>query len=140
MISAEQSQQMARQRARESAQEGLRPCSIWPEDMADESGRTLARAIPYLGDRERIRAADGPPMWVRSDVRGYLPTYRYAWFFVDSSGFGGAEEPAATVPQFRNLVLEYCGAAHADGYTVGLGIAEAGQFQVHIAPYLRKVN
>ena len=134
MISQAQSQAMARTRSAQSAREGQRPFTPWPEDF--DAAEAFCRSIPYLGDRKRIRAAYGPPMWKRGDVRQFLPSYPYEWFFVDSSGFGGPNEPAETPSAFVALAKRYKEAASAAGYVAGFGIAEVGQFQVHIAPYL----
>ena len=49
-------------------------------------------------------------------------------FFVDSSGFGGKNEPALTINQFLKKVKE--------GF--GYAITQAGQFQVYIGEYKRK--
>ena len=138
MISQEQSQDMARTRSAQSARAGQRPFTPWPEDF--DAAEAFCRSIPYLGDREHIRAAYGPPMWARADVRQFLPSYRYEWFFVDSSGFGGPNEPAETPSAFVALAKRYKEAANAAGFEVGFGIAEVGQFQVQIAPYLRRLD
>lgn len=135
MIDVATSQAMARERSRASASEGQRPFAPWPEDFDD--WQELCRCIPNLGDRPAIRALYGPPMWRRADVRTYLPDYPYEWFFVDMSGFGGDGEPALTPQAFVALAKEYKAAANAVGLEVGFGIAEVGQFQLHIAPYLR---
>ena len=65
------------------------------------------RHAPFIGDR---------------DVRGWTEVNRY---FVDSSGFGQAGEPALTADQFFRKVRK--GFAYA--------IVEQGQFQIYIAEF-----
>ena len=129
---------MARSRSAKSAAAHQRPFAPWPEDFDDPA--TFCRSIPYLGDREGIRAAYGPPMWHRANVRDYLPEYPYKWFFVDSSGFGGLGEAADIPSVFVARCKQYKAAANAAGFEAGFGIAEVGQFQVHVAPYLRRLG
>ena len=129
---------MARERSVASARNHERPFAPWPEDF--DNPERFCRSIPYLGDREHIRSAYGPPMWVRSYVDRFLLNYPYNWFFVDSSGWSGGEDgPALTPSKFVEMVREYSKAAHSAGFEVGFGIVEAGHFQVHIAHYLRRL-
>ena len=137
MITVEQAQDEARNQAARSAREHKVPFSPWPEDYQNPT--EIARSIPFLGDRKRIRPDSGPPMWIQRDVRNYIPDYPYIWFFVDSSGMGGAGEPALTLEQFVAHAQAYHKKASSQGYETGFGIVQAGQFQVHIAPYLRKL-
>ncbi len=56
-------------------------------------------------------------------------------WFVDSSGFGKASEPAITIEQFREQLLEYV-REHPDH---GFGLSGVGPFQVHVSAYQRIV-
>ena len=138
MIDVATAQAMARDQARLSARQGKVPFQVEPQDFYNV--KVFCRGIPFLGDRPSVRHPAGPPMWKRADVRVYLPEYPYMWFFVDSSGWGADDESALSVEQFANLAGKYTAAANAAGYQVGFGTAEAGQFQVRVAPYLRKVR
>ena len=137
MITAAQAQAEGRRQAVVSAQEKRIPLVLWPEDLTADGWESVR--IPHLGDRPAIRHPFGPPMWKRADVRDFLPTYPYKWFFVDSSGMGEEGEAALTVDGFRQLLIEFQAKVREDGYELGLGIAEAGQFQVHVAAYVRSV-
>ena len=136
MITAEYAQAEARRQAVASAKAHQVPFSPWPQDYDDPI--RIAQGIPFLGDRKRIRDTSGPPLWVRADVREYLPDYPYKWFFVDSSGFGAPGEAALTLAKFVQFAHAYQNVATGRGFITGFGIVEVGQFQVHIAPYLRK--
>lgn len=137
MISAEQAQREGQRQAIRSAREKSIPLALWPEDLTVDGWRNVR--IPFLGDRPSIRSPLGPPMWKRADVWELLHDYPYKWFFVDSSGFGAKGEAALTIDGFRQLLNVYSAAARTAGYEVGIGVVEVGQFQVHVAPYLRSL-
>ena len=137
MITAEQAQAEGRRQAVRSSHEKVVPLSLWPEDLTVDGWKAIR--IPFLGNRSVIRHPYGPPIWKRADVQDFLPTYPYKWFFVDSSGMGEEGEAALTVDGFRQLLIEFQAKVREDGYELGLGIAEAGQFQVHVAAYVRSV-
>ena len=138
MISVEQAQAEGRRQAVRSAQQKLIQLALWPEDMTVDGWRNVR--IPFLGNRPSIRSPWGPPMWKQADVRELLPDYPYKWFFVDSSGFGMDGEAALSADGFRQLLIAYDSAALEAGYEMAVGIVEAGQFQVHVAPYLRRLK
>lgn len=52
-------------------------------------------------------------------------------WFVDSSGFGSAGEPALTIDQFRKQLVEYV----QENFTHGFGLSGVGQFQVYVTAY-----
>jgi hypothetical protein len=87
------------------------------------------RKMPFLGDLDRTHN------YYQVNVQRYLPNYPYKWFFVDSSGFGRDDESALSVTKFvdtlNTLIKEH-------GNIFGIGIAESGQFQVHIALYVKQ--
>ena len=135
MITAEQAQAEGRRQAIKSAKMKRLPYILWPEDLTVDGWK--AARIPFLGDRPAIRHPFGPPMWKRVDVRDFLRTYPYKWFFVDSSGMGAPGEMALTIDEFRQLLVEFKRVVNDADYELGLGIAEAGQFKMHVAPYVR---
>jgi hypothetical protein len=49
-------------------------------------------------------------------------------WFVDSSGFGGDDEPALSVRQFKDVLRRYV----TDNPDHGFAIVEAGQFQLYV--------
>jgi hypothetical protein len=67
----------------------------------------------------------------------YRPDGWKLWdtYFVDSSGFGGEDEPAMTYSQFINVVK-----ANTKAVGPGLGYAfiEVGQFQVVIGEFVKE--
>ena len=99
----QQQNEIAEQQARE---EGIEPY------VARYDGDDGVRAAPYIGNYQ-------PEGWTRTEE-----------FFVDSSGFGGPDEPAMTFEQFLNHVKDGCGYA----------IISAGQFQVYIQEFAPEGN
>lgn len=137
MITAEQAQAESRRQAVKSAREKGVPLALWPEDLTVDGWKSVR--IPLLGDRPAIRHPFGPPLWKRAAVTDFLPTYPYKWFLVDSSGLGEEGETALTFDGFRQLLVEFQAKVREDDYELGLGIVEVGQFQVHVAPYVRRL-
>ena len=138
MIRIEQVRVDAKRQAVKSARAHQVPYTPCPEDYDDV--RSFTKEIPFLGERKQIRDVSGPPLWIRGDVREYFPDYPYKWFFVDSSGWGERGARALTIDAFVAMAKAYQAAASKRGFITGFGIAEAGQFQVHIAAYLRKLR
>jgi hypothetical protein len=90
------------------------PFVVWPGDAAMIQHGHAREAIPFLGKYvpygwKRVLDLNGDPVW----------------YFVDSSGFGRADESALTLDAFASILIE--------GH--GYGIIEAGQFQVVIGEY-----
>jgi hypothetical protein len=83
-----------------------RPRRGWPI-TAKWDGDQEVRNIPFIGERK---------------VRGWTEVNRY---FVDSSGFGRAGEPALTADQFFRKVRK----------DFAYAIVEQGQFQMYIAEF-----
>lgn len=115
MMSASQMNRMADDAAKRAKRNALKPQQYVSQAQGNK--------IPFLGDYvpkgfKRVEAAD-PGRWTGA-AEGYLE--------VDSSGFGGENEPALTMKQFE----EYA-AKHPEYY---YGIVEAGQFQVVLATYV----
>jgi len=127
MYSLKQIEQESRRAANRAAREGLRPVAVYPEDLQEEeSFEGFCRTLPFLGNYKH------PGKWSEVEVDTVHEGYPYKWYFVDASGFGQSGEPALTHREFRRKLLELC---NRDGHKYALGIAEAGQFQVHIALY-----
>lgn len=78
-----------------------------PFVVKDKSKLTTPFPFPYIGDYV-------PDGWEKTNE-----------YFVDSSGFGGENEPALTVSQFMEKVR--------DGY--GYAITEAGEFQAYVGEF-----
>lgn len=103
---------MQREAAMRAAQEGMKPFVTWPEDIAafKQAG---GFPFPFIGDYV-------PDGWTLEDT-----------YFVDSSGFGTEGEAALTFDAFIRILEEYIG--H------GWAITEAGQFQVYVGRYTKRV-
>ena len=137
MLTEAQIRYDSQQQAVKSAREKHIPLALWPEDLTVDGWQGVR--IPYLSNRRSIRPPLGPPMWKQADVQKFLPDYPYKWFFVDSSGQLTSDGISLTRDEFRKLLAVYQKEARTAGYEVGVGIAEVGQFQVHVASYLRKL-
>jgi hypothetical protein len=85
----------------------------------------VQRAVLATGKLEGIRIPSlggyVPRGWKRTDDKP---------FFVDTSGFGGPDEPALDHSAFAKAL-----AVLPEG--VGIAIIEAGQFQCYVATYVR---
>jgi len=106
MMSLESIQEMNEEAEQRALEENIQPY------VARCDGDEGIREAPYIGDYQ-------PAGWIKNDV-----------FFVDSSGFGGPDEPAMTFEQFLNHVK--------DGR--GYAIISAGQFQVYIQEFIQDKN
>ena len=106
---------MSQQAARKAAKAHKLPYVVWPHDLDGwkaqvANGQLPELPFPFLGEYV-------PKGWEMVEE-----------YFVDSSGWGKAGEPALTIPQFVDKIKPDCGYA----------ITEAGQFQVYIGEF-RKV-
>jgi len=144
MRSLEQIQVEAKQYARQAAQQEKAPCQLWWQDVGGttESFGRMCRQVPFLGDyvHPDWQPFDTNTLGLWKPRKGQVPalfgaTYSYAWFFVDSSGFGGDNEPALSATELQRA-LRFLLLNHDASF--GIGIREAGQFQVHIGLYVRK--
>lgn len=106
-------------RAVEAAEEGAEPFVYFSASEVDEmSGFPFA----HLGDYR-------PEGWEEGES-----------YFVDASGFGTPGEPALTAEQFREVIRDRITANAAEGKVTGWAVTEAGQFQVHVTEFTRRVR
>ncbi len=78
---------------------------------------------------EEIRSI---PKIGKSIPKGWVP-YKDA-LFVDNSGFGGSNELALTLDQFKRQLVSMVDKA---GFTLAFGITDIGQFQLYIQAFKR---
>jgi len=128
MMSSEQIGREAERHARKAKRHGKAPHFL--SALGDDAIRTECARIPFLGDYvpngyERVHVGE-----TFGGNYGY-GTADHAHLFVDSSGFGGRGELAMTVSQFAEFVQRH------PGY--GYGIIEAGQFQIVLGVYRRRL-
>lgn len=115
--------------ARLASQRHNTPLVLWPEDLATEDAfRQFCRSMPMLGDYI-------PPGWSNPSVQTFQPSNPYYSYFVDSSGWGGASEPALTLSAFRQALIDL---TQQYGFKFGLAIYSAGEFQVNIGLYVQE--
>ena len=108
----------SRKAARESCRLGKLPYIVWPQDLATwraaiASGVSPRLPFPALGDRT---------------PRGYKLERE---LFVDSSGWGYADEPATTIPDLINSELR-------TGFAYSIG--DIGQFQLYLREWRPPVS
>ena len=126
MISSQGLAQQSLEMSQEAAKQDKHPLPVWPEDVSSlTSWREYCRGVPFLAEYVA-------PGWAQRNVQNLQPDNLYDTYFVDSSGLGESGEAALTPEQFRQQVKALC---DMHGYRFGLGIAEAGQFQVNIYLY-----
>lgn len=111
MMSLSAIRQRSEEAAAEAAQEGMEPF-VWAFDEVDSRGFPF----PFLGTYV-------PEGWELVDTH-----------FVDSSGLGAENEAALTGRQFAEVISE---AIENNDVTVGWGVIDAGQFQVHVGEFHR---
>jgi hypothetical protein len=116
MFSGSTIRSMQQEAATKAARERRVPFVYWPGDDLTEGGFPF----PSLGDYV-------PDGWER--VESYL---------VDSSGFGGENEPALTVRGLRAKIEERAAANRVEGRTTGWAIVEIGQFQVVVGEFTKQ--
>lgn len=104
------------------------------ESIMAEADEAAAKARdeglePYVFDTKPSLYNPYPFPFLGSFVpKGWQQT---KYYLVDSSGFGAPDEPAMTIEQFHDHVLE---TIEADPET-GFAIIQNGQFQVKISEY-----
>jgi hypothetical protein len=114
------------------------PAVIFSEETAIDD----AFAAPWLGEYVH-------PDWREADYEEFAPvfgTLDFAvfeqdpgiWVFVDKSGWGEPGERALTKDQLAELLGRLARRAAELGNTLGIGITEEGQFQIHLGLYLKK--
>lgn len=132
---------MQRRAARKSQRNHVEPLLVTEGDLSRLESHLVA--IPFIGDRlprgwQRVHArklyretggAVADP-WQRGYARGFDGEYGET-LFVDSSGWGGENEPALTVDQFYDWVRD-----HGKGH--GFAIVETGQFQVVVGVFKQR--
>jgi hypothetical protein len=128
MMSTEQIVNDAERHARKAKRHGQEPHFL--SGLGDDAIRRECARIPFLGDYvprgyERLHVGK-----TFGDNYG-SGTADHAHLFVDSSGFGGRGELDMTVGEFAEFVQRH------PGY--GYGIVEAGQFQIVLGVYRRRL-
>ena len=128
MMSSDQISSEAERHARKAKRNSKVPHFL--SALGDDAIRAECARIPFLGDYvpngyERVHVGE-----TFGDNYGY-GTADHAYLFVDSSGFGERGELAMTVSQFAEFVQRH------PGY--GYGIIEAGQFQIVLGVYRRRL-
>ena len=122
MMSIQTIARLADEAARKARQDGA--CPFVPYDDNDP-----ITGIPFLGDYV-------PKGWCKTNEQ----------WFVDSSGFGGENESALTLKAFQRLAREWIKTCKAKDKAkgklaeYGLGVVEAGQFQVYVAGYRKAIR
>ncbi len=124
-----------RDESRRAARAHKEPFIIEREDLEDaRSGNPNAVKIPFIGTYR-------PKGWKGVNLETWFPTEAeraaarvyygdnppFGAFFVDSSGFGTAGEPALTLKEFLGFIRP--------GF--GYAVVEAGQFQVKVGVFER---
>lgn len=99
------------------------------QEMNREKGRESRkrRLQPYIAECDHDERVFSCPHFGDYRPKGWDMVEQY---FVDSSGFGQAGEPALTAKQFLGKVKQ------GQGYA----IIEAGQFQVYIGEFVKLVK
>ena len=105
------------------------------KEYLEEHPGTAATVEPYVPENpEDFRTESNLPFPIITDMllSDEWEETDQSWF-VDSSGFGRAGEPALTMKQFRKALLAYA-QEHPDH---GYGLSDVGQFQVYVSAYRR---
>jgi len=138
MMSGEAIVQLSREAALKAAAEGKEPLRYWPGDDPF--------AAPFLGDyvpdewrNLEVSEVDVEALPESSRVQYHHDDIGDDTFdlFVDSSGFSSNAEPALTPEAFQAVVDALSVQLRLQGKSLGIGVAEAGQFQVYIRCYVR---
>jgi len=118
--------------ARRSARQGLTPLVVWdPEEVF---------GAPFLGTRvprgwRVLRYDDLPDDF--GDRHGFYGNDDLGvLLFADASGFGSEGEPALTRNGLLRAVEDILNAR--TDLTIGWAVYEAGQFQVHVRPLVKR--
>jgi hypothetical protein len=113
-----------------AAEDGHKPLVIWKAEDATH--------VPFLGDY--VPAGWRPALWAdmytTPRVGGYWREDEEATFMVDSSGFGARDEPALTLIEFRDYIMQ----SQRPQHTYGWAIREAGQFQIVVGVYIQDAS
>ena len=118
-----------------AAQRNKRPATLFSKDTCVED----ARHAPWLG----IHVARGWDLVIKTNSDEPLPhehkcygdVGEHLWLFLDKGGIGSPDEPALTLDQLGNVLCELLDRAAERGVTLGVGIVEEGQFQLHLGVY-----
>lgn len=111
MMSTEQIAELADEAAERAALEGLQPYVPWDAEEVRRWGADRPIPIPNLGSLR-------PEGWKLEEHR-----------MADKTGWGDESEPAMTVGQLQDWVIEHMGTSQ------GYAIIEEGQFQVVIGRF-----
>jgi len=127
MLGPETIRRMSDVAAYKAAEDSREPLVIWKDEDIHH--------LPFLGDYVPAgwRKALWSDMYTTPRVGGYWREDRDAYFMVDSSGFGGRDEPALTFPELADYIRE----SQRPQHTYGWAIVEAGQFQVVVQVYIK---
>lgn len=121
MFSPATIREMEYKAAREAARKGRRPFVIHDEAEID---RFPPFPFPFIGDH-------CPKGWaVITDDDGKDIT-----LFVDTSGFGAADEPALTVNQLKNELRNWLKKGAEEKRTFGFALISLGQFQGYLGVF-----
>jgi hypothetical protein len=127
MMSSQQIARLSDEAAARSERSNTRPKAFSNVGSIDD-----IRGVPFIGRyvAPGWRLIEHSELIVPADMRegrieGTWATEPY--LMVDSSGFGGRDEPALSAHEFMRLI--------ADNPGVGWGIVEAGQFQVVVGAF-----
>lgn len=116
-----------------AARERRVPFVVWPgDDLSAFPFPSIGDYVP-IGWRQLTSAETGLDS-------AYLPgvtNREYVNVLVDSSGFGGEDEPALTPSGLRTLIERLNVWADEKKATVGWAITEIGQFQVVVAAFIK---
>lgn len=146
MITLEEIYAAQLEAARLAAHERRIPLTLWPADLASRQAMyKFCKAIPFLGNYV-------PKGYQRVNVQDVL-LYHLDYFFVDATGAWENiyHEPALSIGQLRDMLVKLyhinvlerpigLNGRYDVPSTYGLGIWEAGQFQVNIALYQEAQN
>ena len=129
MMSAELIRQISDDAARDAAENGQTPLVPWNKG-------DLFHA-PFLGDYvpDGWRAATWDDVPVKAPRGSDWWNGKQACLFVDSTGIADRFEPCLTVTEADEFVTRLL---DTDTRTWGVGVVQAGQFQVYVGLYLKE--
>src|ERR1035437_9806492 len=130
MFSLDTIRDLQAEAAAKAARQDRQPLVLWEAEEI--------RKAPHLG----TYTPNGwrPLLWADINETGqghaeYYDGQGRVLLFVDKSGTGAEDEPALTKGQLIARVASIQATAAAKRLTIGWGIYEVGQFQVHLAAY-----
>ena len=122
MMSPAMIRQMSDEAARKAAWEKRKPYVFWDEAEVDNPPD---RAIPFIG---------------HYCPKGWAPLYDAEGdaveVMIDTSGFGSPSEPALTMNETKAWIKRHMKAGGAST-SIGFALTCVGQFQAHLAAFVR---